>query len=80
MDVVFVSLQFLFGTKGLLANVAGILIFRIVIHFQTSSRDVSVTISDLNRNLPMRCRSEKECLLHFFGEFQGKKRRRSGTC
>jgi len=48
MDIVFVSLQFLFGTKGLFANVAGILIFRILIHFQTSSRDVSVTISDLN--------------------------------
>ena len=48
MDIVFVSLQFLLGTKGLFANVAGILIFRILIHFQTSTRDVSVTISDLD--------------------------------
>jgi hypothetical protein len=46
MDIVFVSLQILLGTKGLFANVAGILIFRILIHFQTSTRDASVTISD----------------------------------
>ena len=65
MDIVFVSLQFPLGTEGLFANVAGILIFRILIHFQTSARGVAISDHDLT----MRCRREKECLLSFLGSF-----------
>ena len=71
MDIVFVNLQFLLGTKGLFANVAGILIFRILIHFQTSTRDVSVTISDLNLTNEMLKR--ERMFVTFLGCFTEKK-------
>lgn len=76
MDVVFVNLQFLFGTKGLFANVAGILIFRILIHFQTSARDASVTISDLHLSNEMWKRGRM--FVAFFGCCTEKKLAKQG--
>lgn len=71
MGIVFVSLQFLLGTKGLFANVAGILIFRFLIHLQTCTRDVSVTISDLHLSNEMWKRGRM--FVTFFGRFTEKK-------
>jgi hypothetical protein len=69
MGVVFVILQFLLGTKGLFANVARILIFRILIHCQTSTGAVSVRIS--NPDLTNEMSKRKRMFVTFLGLFRG---------
>jgi hypothetical protein len=68
MGIVFVSLQFLLGTEGLFANVASILIFRILNHFQTSTRGVTISDPDLTNEMSKR----EGMFVTFFGCFTEK--------
>ena len=62
------SLQFPLGTEGLFANVAGILIFRILIHFQTSARGVAISYPDLTNEMSKR----ERMFVKFLGTFTEK--------
>ena len=68
MDIVFVSLQFPLGTEGLFANVAGILIFRILIHFQT----LRLRCRDLDPDLTNEMSKRERMFVKFLGSFTEK--------